>query len=68
MIPFIISDKELTYFMDMIKEVKAEVEKRMGETINNTAGTMVELPRAAITAEKLAAVCDYFSFGTNDLT
>ena len=52
----------------MIKEVKAEVEQRMGETINNTAGTMVELPRAAITAEKLAAVCDYFSFGTNDLT
>lgn len=54
--------------MDMIKEVKAEVETRMNETINNTAGSMVELPRAALTSDKLAAVCDYFSFGTNDLT
>lgn len=68
MIPFIISDKELTYFMDLIREVKAEVETRMGDTINNTAGSMVELPRAALVSDKLAAVCDYFSFGTNDLT
>ena len=54
--------------MDLIREVKAEVETRMGDTIHNTAGSMVELPRAALVSDKLAAVCDYFSFGTNDLT
>lgn len=52
----------------MVTRVKTEVFKQKGREIKYTVGSMVELPRAAIVSDKLAAVCDYFSFGTNDLT
>lgn len=68
MVPFIISEKELQYFVDMIKRVHKQVCEEQKDDIPYTNGSMIELPRAALISDKLAAVCDYFSFGTNDLT
>jgi pyruvate,orthophosphate dikinase len=68
MFPLIIAEKELQYFIDMVTRIKTKVFAQMGEEIKYTCGSMIEIPRAAIVADKLAAICDYFSFGTNDLT
>jgi len=51
-----------------VNETAEEVMKECGTRIEYTVGTMIELPRAAITAGKIAAEADFFSFGTNDLT
>ncbi len=53
---------------DIIVKTANEVFAKYGETIDYKVGTMIEIPRAALTAHKIAAEADFFSFGTNDLT
>lgn len=66
MVPLIAMDSELR---DLRKELEEEIETVIGDqTINHKIGTMIELPRAAITAEEVSKHADFFSYGTNDLT
>jgi pyruvate,orthophosphate dikinase len=68
MIPIVGSAQELKLFRDNIKELAAEIMKKRGVEVHYTVGTMIELPRAALTADQIAKYADFFSFGTNDLT
>jgi pyruvate,orthophosphate dikinase len=68
MIPLVGSFMELQITRTESEQVIAEVEQRRGVTLKIKIGTMIELPRAALTAERIATVADFFSFGTNDLT
>jgi pyruvate, orthophosphate dikinase len=68
MIPLVGTVKELQILTDMVRRVAAEVMKERGTTIEFLVGTMIEIPRAALIAEKLGETAEFFSFGTNDLT
>jgi pyruvate,orthophosphate dikinase len=68
MVPLVSTAEELRHQSDLIREVARAVMGEHGMTIDYTVGTMIELPRAALTADKIAAYADFFSFGTNDLT
>ena len=68
MVPLVSTDEELRRQSELIREVAQQVLGEHGMTISYTVGTMIELPRAALTANKIAAHADFFSFGTNDLT
>jgi len=68
MIPLVAVEDELRLQREIVVRVASEVMKEMGETIEYLAGTVIELPRAAITADEVARQADFFSFGTNDLT
>jgi pyruvate,orthophosphate dikinase len=68
MVPLVAFSAELERMRDLVDEVMAEELERAGSTLPYTVGTMIELPRAAICADEIAAHADFFSFGTNDLT
>lgn len=68
MVPVTVSVNELDFQKRLCEEVKAEVEKTEGIKIEYLYGTMIEIPRAAITADQMAKTAQFFSFGTNDLT
>jgi pyruvate,orthophosphate dikinase len=68
MIPLVGHVNELKTMRELVNEVATKVQTQTGETIPYTVGTMIEVPRAAITAREIAAEADFFSFGTNDLT
>lgn len=68
MIPLVGTVQELEIVRDEAERVIAEVERSRGISLKLTLGTMIELPRAALTAGQIAESADFFSFGTNDLT
>jgi pyruvate,orthophosphate dikinase len=68
MVPLIGTVKELKLQADIIHETAKKVFEEKGATCDYMVGTMIEIPRAAVTADKIAEVAEFFSFGTNDLT
>ena len=68
MVPLTINAAELRHQKAIATEVKEEVEKAYGITFEYKFGTMIEIPRAALVANQIAEVAEFFSFGTNDLT
>src|SRR5438552_11769216 len=68
MVPLVSSSEELRQQAELIDEVASEVMGEHGMKIEYLIGTMIELPRAALTADKIAQHASFFSFGTNDLT
>jgi pyruvate,orthophosphate dikinase len=68
MVPLVSTAEELRHQTELIHEVARQAMNEHWMTIDYTVGTMIELPRAALTADKIAAYADFFSFGTNDLT
>ena len=68
MVPLVGTLKELENQANVINTTAAKVFEERGETVEYKVGTMIEVPRAALTANEIAKVADFFSFGTNDLT
>ena len=68
MIPLVGEVKELKYVKDVVVETAEQVKAERGSNIEYHIGTMIEIPRAALTADEIAKEAEFFSFGTNDLT
>ncbi len=68
MIPLVGHVNELVILKEMTQKVASEVMDAHGTSLEYSVGTMIELPRAAITADQIAKEAEFFSFGTNDLT
>ena len=68
MVPLVGNHKELRYQKNIIDRVANEVFSERNDRIDYLVGTMIEVPRAAVTANQIAEVAEFFSFGTNDLT
>ena len=68
MIPLTCEEAELAMVKKTVLETVETVEKETGKKIECAVGTMIEIPRAALTADEIAEEAEFFSFGTNDLT
>ena len=68
MVPLVGTVTEYTDQESIIRKVAADIEKQYGLTLKYLVGTMIELPRACLTADEIAEHAEFFSFGTNDLT
>jgi len=68
MIPLVGEKKELKFVKDVVVETAEQVKKEKNSNIEYHIGTMIEIPRAALTADAIAEEAEFFSFGTNDLT
>ncbi len=68
MIPLVGEVKELKYVKDVVVRTAEEVMAEKGVKIDYLVGTMIEVPRATVTADEIAKEAEFFSFGTNDLT
>ncbi len=68
MIPLIGTKAELANQREIVVRVAEQVQKEMNVKVNYMVGTMIEIPRAALTADEVAEEAEFFSFGTNDLT
>ena len=68
MIPLVGFKSELDLQVEIVHRVAAEVMKETGKKFKYSVGTMIEVPRGALTADEIAETAEFFSFGTNDLT
>lgn len=68
MIPLVGEIKELAYVKSVVTKTADEVIAKSGSDLHYKVGTMIEIPRAALTADEIATEAEFFSFGTNDLT
>ncbi|MGN1325663.1 MAG: putative PEP-binding protein, partial [Candidatus Spyradenecus sp.] len=68
MVPLVGEVRELAYVRNVICEVADQIIKEHGSDMKYKVGTMIEIPRAALTADEIAKEAEFFSFGTNDLT
>jgi pyruvate,orthophosphate dikinase len=68
MVPLVGFKRELDLQVEIVHRVAAEVMKASGKKFAYSVGTMIEVPRGAITADEIAQTAEFFSFGTNDLT
>ena len=68
MIPLVGEVKELKFVKDVVVETADEIIAESGIDMKYEVGTMIEIPRAALTADEIAKEAEFFSFGTNDLT
>jgi len=68
MLPLVSEEREVVVLKRVVEEAAERTLKELGERLELRVGTMIETPRAALTAAKIAAHADFFSFGTNDLT
>ena len=68
MIPLVGEIKELKFVKDIVVETAEQVKKEKNSDMEYHIGTMIEIPRAALTADEIAKEAEFFSFGTNDLT
>lgn len=68
MIPLVGFKQELDFNLDIVHRVAKETMAKYNKTIEYKVGTMIEVPRGAVTADKIAESAEFFSFGTNDLT
>lgn len=68
MVPLVATESELAFLRERIEAVAETVFEEKGQRLTYLVGSMIELPRAALTANEIARKADFFSFGTNDLT